>query len=71
MSKEIKLYCVKRFSTDEVLLVAGTSQFAALEVLASTYPDEDACDFEFMADSAIEVLAEEFGGICVMRDTIE
>jgi len=71
MSKEIKLYCVKRFSTDEVLLVAGTSQFAALEVLASTYPDEDACNFECMADSALKCWIGSSGGICVMRGTID
>ena len=68
---ELRLFAVKRYSTHQMLLVAGRSKFEACEALAGTYPDEDADDFEFVPDSVFEVIAGEFGGVAVLADTID
>ena len=68
---ELRLFAVKRFSTNDMLLVAGRSKFEACEVLVGTYPDEDADDFEFVPDSVLEVITGEFGGVAVLADTID
>ena len=68
---EFRLFAVKRGSTDQMLLVAGRSKFAACEALAGVYPDEATSDFEFVPDSVLEVLTGEFGGVAVLADTID
>ena len=68
---EFRLFAVKRYSTDQMLLVAGRSKFEACEALAGMYPDEAAHDFEFVPDSVLEVLTGEFGGVAVLADTID
>ena len=68
---EFRLFAVKRFSTDQMLQVAGRSKFEACEALAGMYPDETASDFEFVPDSVLEVLTGEFGGVAVLADTID
>ena len=50
---ELRLFAVKRGSTDQMLLVAGRSKFEACEALAEMYPDEAASDFEFVPDSVL------------------
>ena len=71
VKRELRLFAVKRFSTNQILLLAGRSKFEACEVLAGTYPDEDADDFEFMPDSVLEVITGEFGGVAVLAATID
>ena len=71
VKRELRLFAVKRFSTNQILLLAGRSKFEACEVLAGTYPDEDADDFEFMPDSVLEVITSEFGGVAVLAATID
>ena len=68
---ELRLFAVKRFSTNDMLLVAGRSKFEAWEALAGTYPDEITSDFEFVPDSVLEVITGEFGGVAVLADTID
>ena len=68
---ELRLFAVKRFSTNQILLVAGRTKFEACEALAGTYPDEDADDFEFVPDSVLEVITGEFGRVAVLADTID
>ena len=68
---ELRLFAVKRFSTNDMLLAAGRSKFEACECLAGAYPDEDADDFEFVSDSVLEVITGEFGGVAVLADTID
>lgn len=68
---ELRLFAVKRFSTDDMLLVAGRSKFEACAALAGTYPNEDADDFAFLRDSVLEVITGEFGGVAVIADTID
>ena len=68
---ELRLFVVKRFSVNDMLLVAGRSKFEACEALAGAYPDEDVDDFEFMPDSVLEVIPGEFGGVAVLADTID
>ena len=68
---ELRLFAGKRFSTNQMLLVAGRSKFEACEALAGTYPDEDADDFEFVPDSVPDVITGEFGGVAVLADTID
>ena len=68
---ELRLFAVKRGSTDQMLLVAGRSKFEACETLAGMYPDTPAADFEFVPDSVLEVLTGEFGGVAVLADTID
>ena len=68
---DLRLFAVKRYSTDQMLLVAGRSKFEACEALAGVYPDESAADFEFVPDSVLEVLTGEFGGVAVLADTID
>ena len=68
---ELRIFAVKRFSTNDILLVLGRTKFEACECLAGAYPDEDVDDFEFMPDSVLEVIAGEFGGVAVLADTID
>ena len=68
---ELRLFAVKRGSTDQMLLVAGRSKYEACEALAGMYPDAATSDFEFVPDSVLEVLTGEFGGVAVLADTID
>ena len=68
---ELRLFAVKRFSTNQILLIAGRSKFEACEALASEFPDEDADDFEFLQEDALEVVTGEFGGVAILADTTE
>ena len=72
---ELRLFAVKRRSTDEMLRVAGRSKFEACEALAGMYPDEATSEFEFIPDSVpgslLEVLTGEFGVVAVPADTID
>ena len=68
---ELRLFAVKRYSTDQMLLVAGRSKFEACEALAGMYPDEAAADFKFVSDSVLELVTGEFGGVAVLADTID
>ena len=68
---ELRLFAVKRYSTDQILFVAGRSKFEVCEALASEFPDEYADDFEFLQENALEVVTGGFGGVAVLADTTE
>ncbi len=74
IEQSLKMFAWRNELSGQIVAVSGRDKYEAAEALCNTYPEEEAGDFHLIACGEVEfmeMLADVFGGIVVLVDTID